>query len=136
MADAEHPPAERVENKPAGDQLRPPPDEVGPIDAVDLLIEEARAAVTQEIDLLKALAAAGAVTGRNVTIFGIAIVLIALVAILTLAFGALLAIAEQLGFVAATVIVVSILLLAATCLALLLRRQINLFRAAARGDAP
>ncbi len=140
MHDAEHPPAIPADDAAIGpepdhnpDQTRAAPDDVGPIAAVDLLIDEARAAVSQEIDLMKALAAAGAQTARNVGIMGVAAVLIALVAMMTLAVGAMFAIAAQLGFGAATAIVVGGLVLMGAILALMMRRQIAHFRDAAQG---
>jgi hypothetical protein len=134
MSDAEHSPAPLMEAAPAEPRLAP--DDVGPVTAVDLLIDEARASLTQEIERIKALATAGAVTGRNVTIMGVAAVLVALVAIMALAIGAMFAIAAQMGFGAATAIVVGTLVLIGAVLILMMRRQIGRFRSAARGDQP
>lgn len=139
MPEAEHPPAAPEPLSTSDDvpsQTRPAPDDVGPFAAVDLLIDEAREAVTQEVALIKAMAAAGAETGRNVAIMGVAAVLVALVALMTLAIGAMFAIAAQLGFGAATTIVVGTLVVVGAILALLMRRQVARFRAAAKGNRP
>lgn len=136
MDDHERPPAAPLPTDGTVDAPRPSPNDVGPIAAVDLLIDEARAAVAQEISMVKALAAAGAATGRTVAILGVVAILTLLVAIMALALGMLFALATELGFVAATAIVVGALLAVAAVLALLIRRQIARFRAAARGDRP
>lgn len=115
---------------------RPSADDVDAFTAVDLLFVEARAAVAQEVSLIRALAAAGAVTGRNVAVLVVAAVLVALVALMTLALGAMFALAGVLGFGAATAIVVSALCLIGAILVLMIRSEIGRFRKAAGRDQP
>lgn len=117
-------------------ERRPSADDVDALTAVDLLFIEARAAVAQEVSLIRALAAAGAVTGRNVAVLIVAAVLVALVALMTLALGAMFALAGVLGFGAATAIVVSALCLIGAILVLMIRREIGRFRKAAGRGQP
>lgn len=135
MAEAEHPPADPAQAAAQGEvPLRPEPDMVGPKTAVDLLIEETRLALGQELDLVWALAAAGALTGRNVALLGATAILVALVALMTLAIGVMLAIAANHGFWVAAAIVAGVLGLILAILAVLIRRAIARFQSAARGD--
>jgi hypothetical protein len=134
MNDSEHPSATLADVAAVEPEPRPAPNDVGPVAAVDLLIEEAQAAAAQEIDLLKALLAAGAQAGRNVSIFAAAAMLVALVALMTLAIGTMFGIAQYLGFGAATAIVVGTLVFVGALLVLGMRSQIARFRKAARGD--
>ena len=110
---------------------RPPASDVGPIIAVDLLIDEARAAVEHEVALLKAYAAAAGFTARNVAILATTAVLLALVSLMTIAVGAMLALSLHVGMALATVIVGGILLLLVGILSWLIRVQIKKFRDAA-----
>jgi hypothetical protein len=110
------------------------PDEVGPVAALDLLYDEARSTVEQQVELAKAFATAAGVTARSVAIFAIVSVLLALVALMSIAIGLLLAIASSLGILAATGLVGGALLLLAGMAALMVRRAIRRFQAAASGS--
>lgn len=113
--------------------VRPPASDVGPIVAVDLLIDEARAAVEHEIALVKAYAAAAGYTARNVAILSAVAILLALVALMATAVGAMLALSVHFGIALATVIVGGILLLLVAILSWMIRAQIKKFRDAAAG---
>jgi len=83
------------------------------------LVEEGKAAARAEIDLLKTTASVSAGAGaRSATWFAVAGVL-ALVALIALAVGAIIAIATALGPVIATLIVVGILLVCAASAAVI-----------------
>jgi uncharacterized membrane protein len=109
---------------------RPAPDDVGPATAVSLLIDEARAAVDEELALAKAFAAAAGVTARTVVIFGVLAVLLLLVALMALAVGLMLSLVPVTGMLGATAIVVGLLLIASAIAGWLVRRAIRRFQAA------
>lgn len=104
----------------------PPPPKQRPVDdrpsvteSFHGLVEEGKAAARAEIDLLKTTASVSAGAGaRSATWFAVAGVL-ALVALIALAVGAIIAIATALGPVIATLIVVGILLVGAAIAAVI-----------------
>jgi uncharacterized membrane protein len=119
-----------------GDMSRPDPDEVDPVKALDLLVDEARSTIIAQVDLAKAVAAAAGSTLRNVAILVSTALLLTLVALLTLAVGTMLSLSPRLGMPIATLMVGGVLLLSAAIAVLVARRAITRFRTALAGKPP